>query len=66
MSRLASRDDDVTELSEKVDVKRRSGARRMAPSDETNVVFVEKALLIDAKVVPTVVAEWLEEAFKGH
>jgi acetolactate synthase I/II/III large subunit len=25
-----------------------------------------KALLIDAKVVPTVVAEWLEEAFKGH
>jgi thiamine pyrophosphate-dependent acetolactate synthase large subunit-like protein len=24
------------------------------------------ALLIDAKVVPTVVAEWLEEAFKGH
>jgi len=26
----------------------------------------DKALLIDAKVVPTVVAEWLEEAFKGH
>jgi thiamine pyrophosphate-dependent acetolactate synthase large subunit-like protein len=25
-----------------------------------------KALLIDAKVIPTVVAEWLEEAFKGH
>jgi len=25
-----------------------------------------KSLLIDAKVVPTVVAEWLEEAFKGH
>ena len=24
------------------------------------------ALLIDAKVVPTIVAEWLEEAFKGH
>lgn len=24
------------------------------------------ALLIDAKVVPTVVAEWLEEAFRGH
>jgi thiamine pyrophosphate-dependent acetolactate synthase large subunit-like protein len=23
-------------------------------------------LLLDAKVVPTVVAEWLEEAFKGH
>ena len=26
----------------------------------------DKSLLIDAKVVPTVVAEWLEEAFKGH
>jgi thiamine pyrophosphate-dependent acetolactate synthase large subunit-like protein len=26
----------------------------------------DKALLIDAKVEPTVVAEWLEEAFKGH
>ena len=26
----------------------------------------DKALLVDAKVVPTVVAEWLEEAFKGH
>jgi len=26
----------------------------------------EKSLLVDAKVVPTVVAEWLEEAFKGH
>ena len=25
-----------------------------------------KALLIDAKVVPTVVSEWLEGAFKGH
>ena len=25
-----------------------------------------KPLLIDAKVVPTVVAEWLEEAFRGH
>ena len=25
-----------------------------------------KALLVDAKVVPTIVAEWLEEAFKGH
>ncbi len=24
------------------------------------------ALLIDARVVPTVVAEWLEEAFRGH
>ena len=24
------------------------------------------ALVIDAKVVPTVVAEWLEEAFRGH
>jgi thiamine pyrophosphate-dependent acetolactate synthase large subunit-like protein len=23
-------------------------------------------LLLDAKVVPTVVAEWLEEAFRGH
>jgi acetolactate synthase I/II/III large subunit len=25
-----------------------------------------KPLLLDAKVVPTVVAEWLEEAFRGH
>lgn len=25
-----------------------------------------KPLLIDARVVPTVVAEWLEEAFRGH
>ena len=24
------------------------------------------ALLADAKVVPTVVAEWLDEAFRGH
>jgi hypothetical protein len=24
------------------------------------------ALLLDAKVVPTIVAEWLEEAFRGH
>lgn len=24
------------------------------------------ALLVDAKIVPTVVAEWLEEAFRGH
>lgn len=23
-------------------------------------------LVLDAKVVPTVVAEWLEEAFRGH
>jgi thiamine pyrophosphate-dependent acetolactate synthase large subunit-like protein len=26
----------------------------------------ERPLLVDAKVVPTVVAEWLEEAFRGH
>jgi hypothetical protein len=25
-----------------------------------------RALLVDARVVPTVVAEWLEEAFRGH
>ncbi len=25
-----------------------------------------RALVVDAKVVPTVVAEWLEEAFRGH
>jgi len=25
-----------------------------------------KPMLVDAKVVPTVVAEWLEEAFRGH
>lgn len=27
---------------------------------------MERALLVDARVVPTVVAEWLEEAFRGH
>jgi thiamine pyrophosphate-dependent acetolactate synthase large subunit-like protein len=26
----------------------------------------DRPLLLDAKVVPTVVAEWLEEAFRGH
>lgn len=26
----------------------------------------ERPLVLDAKVVPTVVAEWLEEAFRGH
>ncbi|MGI8563235.1 MAG: thiamine pyrophosphate-binding protein [Candidatus Dormibacter sp.] len=26
----------------------------------------DRSLLVDAKVVPTVVAPWLEEAFKGH
>ena len=26
----------------------------------------EPGLVLDAKVVPTVVAEWLEEAFRGH
>jgi thiamine pyrophosphate-dependent acetolactate synthase large subunit-like protein len=26
----------------------------------------KSGLLLDAKVVPTVVAEWLEEAFRGH
>jgi thiamine pyrophosphate-dependent acetolactate synthase large subunit-like protein len=26
----------------------------------------QPALVIDAKVVPTIVAEWLEEAFRGH
>ncbi len=26
----------------------------------------QPAMLVDAKVVPTVVAEWLEEAFRGH
>ena len=25
-----------------------------------------RRMLVDAKVVPTVVAEWLEEAFRGH
>ncbi|MGE3857396.1 MAG: thiamine pyrophosphate-binding protein [Dehalococcoidia bacterium] len=27
---------------------------------------MKPALLVDARVVPTVVAEWLEEAFRGH
>ncbi len=27
---------------------------------------METPMLVDAKVVPTVVAEWLEEAFRGH
>ena len=26
----------------------------------------QPGLVLDAKVVPTVVAEWLEEAFRGH
>ena len=26
----------------------------------------KSALVLDAKVVPTVVADWLEEAFRGH
>jgi hypothetical protein len=26
----------------------------------------DRGLVLDAKVVPTVVAEWLEEAFRGH
>ncbi|MGN6672091.1 MAG: thiamine pyrophosphate-binding protein, partial [Thermomicrobiales bacterium] len=25
-----------------------------------------RALVVDAKVAPTVVAKWLEEAFRGH
>jgi thiamine pyrophosphate-dependent acetolactate synthase large subunit-like protein len=35
-------------------------AAREAPGAEG------RPLLVDAKVVPTVVAEWLEEAFRGH
>ena len=38
----------------------------LAPATEWLAGDRGKALLIDAKVVPTVVAEWLEEAFKGH
>jgi hypothetical protein len=26
----------------------------------------QPGMVLDAKVVPTVVAEWLEEAFRGH
>ena len=38
----------------------------LAPAAEWLAGNRGKALLIDAKVIPTVVAEWLEEAFKGH
>jgi thiamine pyrophosphate-dependent acetolactate synthase large subunit-like protein len=38
----------------------------LAPASHWLAGDRDKALLIDAKVVPTVVAEWLEEAFKGH
>jgi thiamine pyrophosphate-dependent acetolactate synthase large subunit-like protein len=38
----------------------------LAPATEWLAGDRGKALLIDAKVIPTVVAEWLEEAFKGH
>jgi hypothetical protein len=27
---------------------------------------IAPGLVLDAKVVPTLVAEWLEEAFRGH
>ena len=38
----------------------------LAPASRWLAGERDKALLIDAKVVPTVVADWLEEAFKGH
>jgi thiamine pyrophosphate-dependent acetolactate synthase large subunit-like protein len=38
----------------------------LAPASRWLAGDRDRALLIDAKVVPTVVAEWLEEAFKGH
>jgi thiamine pyrophosphate-dependent acetolactate synthase large subunit-like protein len=41
-------------------------AEDLAPATRWLAGSRDKALLIDAKVVPTVVAEWLEEAFKGH
>ncbi len=41
-------------------------AEDLAPATQWLAGDRDKALLIDAKVVPTVVAEWLEEAFKGH
>jgi acetolactate synthase I/II/III large subunit len=41
-------------------------AEDLAPATRWLAGDRAKALLVDAKVVPTVVAEWLEEAFKGH
>jgi thiamine pyrophosphate-dependent acetolactate synthase large subunit-like protein len=38
----------------------------LAPVSSWLVADLRKSLLVDAKVAPTVVAEWLEEAFKGH
>ena len=38
----------------------------LAPAGEWLAGDRGKALLIDAKIIPTVVAEWLQEAFKGH
>ncbi|MCW2567351.1 MAG: Acetolactate synthase [Mycobacterium sp.] len=38
----------------------------LAPVAEWVAGGAGRPLLVDAKVVPTVVAEWLEEAFRGH
>jgi thiamine pyrophosphate-dependent acetolactate synthase large subunit-like protein len=48
-----------------------AGATVRQPSDLDAVTTwlangAKPALLLDAKVTPTVVAEWLEEAFRGH
>jgi acetolactate synthase I/II/III large subunit len=47
------------------------GATVRGPSDLAVVTDwlaggAQPGLVLDAKVVPTVVAEWLEEAFRGH
>jgi thiamine pyrophosphate-dependent acetolactate synthase large subunit-like protein len=42
------------------------GSEDLAPATRWLAGNRHQALLIDAKVEPTVVAEWLEEAFKGH
>lgn len=38
----------------------------LAPVSEWLAGPRERSPVVDAKIVPTVVAEWLEEAFKGH
>lgn len=38
----------------------------LTPLKEWVEAGMPKPILVDAKIVPTVVAEWLEEAFRGH
>jgi thiamine pyrophosphate-dependent acetolactate synthase large subunit-like protein len=42
------------------------GPEDLAPASAWLTGDRRKSLLVDAKLIPTVVAEWLEEAFRGH